>query len=116
VLGAGVLELDGNGHKSKGHVYSGGGELARQVITGTNPSVSGVVWQHGTPGTGSWVETHEDKSAWPMEMDPVGADVGKSDPFLTDPTPSYLEMRGDRYLYIDGGDPFDYSTGHWRKN
>jgi hypothetical protein len=111
VLGAGVLELDGNGHKSKGHVYAGGGELARQEIFNLNPLVSGVSWQHGTPGTGSWVETHEDKSAEQMEMDPMGADVGKSDPFLTDPTPSYLEMRGDRYLYIDGGDPFDYSSG-----
>jgi hypothetical protein len=46
-----------------------------------------------------------------MEMDPMGADVGKSDPFLVDPNPSYLEMRGDRYLYVDGGDPFDYSSG-----
>ena len=111
VGGAAVLELDGNGNKSKGHVYASGGELARQVVTNTSPFASAVMWQHGTPGAGSWVETDSSRFRTRHEMDPAGADVGSSDPFVTDPTPSYLEMRGSQPLYIDGGDPFDLSGG-----
>lgn len=46
-----------------------------------------------------------------QEMDPVGAEVGTADPFISDPDPNYLDIKGNEPLYIDGGDPFDYSSG-----
>jgi hypothetical protein len=76
-----------------------------------------LAWHHFPGGTGSWIVTHlDDGPFWNhgsthhglrQEMDPFGADVGYSSPI--DPPPLYNE-RGS-YLYIEGGDPFDYSGG-----
>jgi hypothetical protein len=45
-------------------------------------------------------------------MDPDDAEVGTDDPWATiAPEPTYPQLKGDDLLYIEGGDPFDYSGG-----
>lgn len=46
------------------------------------------------------------------EMDPGGAEVGTEDPWANQlqEEPTYENLKDDEPLYIEGGDPFDYST------
>jgi hypothetical protein len=108
VLGTQVVELDGNGVKTKGYVYANGERLAKQEVS---PSGSAVWWYHLNPGTNSWVEVSEG-GMQRQEMDPMGAEVGTSDPYLSFPEPKYLDLRVDGQLYLEGGDPFDYGSGY----
>jgi YD repeat-containing protein len=98
--GAVVKEVGG-----KRNIYLSGQKIAEQWEGAT----SAQFW-HLNPVTGSWVE------AWGTvgtrkEMDPLGADVGTYDPFVTYSTPSYLDMMGTQPLFMEGGDPFDMRGG-----
>jgi hypothetical protein len=45
-------------------------------------------------------------------MDPDGAEVGTADPWVAPlEPPTYENLKGEQPLYIEGGDPFDYSRG-----
>jgi hypothetical protein len=114
VLGmAAISEIGNDGLKKVGYVYDPAGE--RLAIQSGSGSVS---WYHFPGGTGSWISTdNETNPFWShyptrhglrTEMDPLGADVGVSDPFPI-PLPEYNDR--DRPLYDDGGDPFNYSFG-----
>jgi hypothetical protein len=108
--GAKVVELDANGNKTSGYVYANGIRLAKQMVQGANY----VIWHHANPGTNSWIETRSGRQPEQQEMDPDGADVGLQDPWssLVEPVESsYLKLRDEQPLYIEGGDPFDFSTG-----
>jgi YD repeat-containing protein len=105
--GAEVVELDGNGVKTTGYVYANGQRLAKQTIT---QSIGTVIWNHPNAGSNSWVETSSARYATRQEMDPVGAEVGTSDPYVSSPSPSYASIKGSEPLFIDGSDPFDYSS------
>jgi YD repeat-containing protein len=109
VLGAKVVELDASGVKTKGYVYANGERLAKQEI---NQWWSAVWWHHSNAGTNSWVEANEGV-ALRQEMDPMGAEVGTSDPYLDLANPTYKDIQTlPQQLYLEGGDPFDYSGGY----
>ncbi|HEV2708507.1 MAG TPA: S8 family serine peptidase, partial [Pyrinomonadaceae bacterium] len=98
--GAIIKEVGG-----RSHVYALGQKIAEQWEGAT----SAQFW-HMNPVTGSWVE------AWGTvgtrkEMDPLGADVGTFDPFVTYGSPNYLDMRPAEPLFLEGGDPFDTRGG-----
>jgi YD repeat-containing protein len=114
ILGMAVIsEIGDDGLKKVGYVYDPAGE--RLAIQSSSGSVS---WYHFPGGTGSWISTdNETNPFWShyptrhglrTEMDPLGADVGVSDPFPM-PLPEYEDRQ--RPLYEDGGDPFNYSFG-----
>jgi hypothetical protein len=44
------------------------------------------------------------------ELDPFGAVVGNSDPYFSDPDPTYFDLMGQKPLYIEGGDPFNMTS------
>jgi hypothetical protein len=44
-------------------------------------------------------------------MDPLGAEVGTADPFLTITDPNYTDVHSDAPMFMDGGDPFHLSDG-----
>jgi YD repeat-containing protein len=110
VVGEKVMELDATGTKNAGYVYLAGARLAKQNIDGAN---SNVIWTNPNPGANSWVETNSSRIPERQEIDPDGAEVGTVDPWM-DPVelPTYGELRGHEPLYIDGGDPFDYTGGY----
>lgn len=107
--GANVMELrpDGQGGAIKKTlwVYAGGQRIAVEE----NGSVN---FEHHNPATGSWVTTlghPSDRTATREERDPVGAETPTSNPYPL--TPNYVENKWGEPLFIDGGDPFDYSSG-----
>jgi YD repeat-containing protein len=111
VLGTQVIELDGNGVKTKGYVYANGERLAKQEV---NQWWSAVRWYYPNAGTNSWVEETNGGSIQRQEMDPSGAEVGTSDPYLNSANPSYYKdiHPEPKMLDLEGGDPFDFSGGH----
>src|SRR5437016_3645592 len=68
----------------KGYVYANDQVLATQQAY--------VSWRHPNPGSNSWVETSTPRYATRQEMDPIGAETGVSDPYVTDPSPDYLAI------------------------
>ncbi len=111
LLGGQILvELNDQGNKVKSYVYAAGTRLAKHDLS--QPSSSQVLWYLGDPVTGDWGEAKSNgdfvNTKW---MDPLGAEVPTGDPYPLDPDPTYVEMRDDEPLYIEGGDPFDYSGG-----
>ena len=104
--GAKIHELNESGLAFKGYVYVNGQRLAEQ-----DWSVA-VFWHHANPGTGSWVETDYLRQPTRKEMDPIGAELGTTDPFQVQQVPTYLDLKGSEPLFIEGGDPFDFSGGH----
>lgn len=111
LLGGQILvELNDQGNKVKSYVYAAGTRLAKHDLS--QPSSSQVLWYLGDPVTGDWGEAKSNgdfvNTKW---MDPLGAEIPTGDPYPLDPDPTYVEMRDDEPLYIEGGDPFDYSGG-----
>jgi hypothetical protein len=107
--GAKVVELNASGNKVSGYVYANGTLLAKQNIHSTS---STVTWHHLNPGTNSWVETDSGRGPVFEQMDPDGAEVGIDDPWAYTEVPAtYENLKKEEPLYIDGGDPYDYSGG-----
>jgi hypothetical protein len=107
-----VNEVNAQGEKCKAYIYALGERFAEQ-----NKIFSGsyyLQWRVNNPIAGTLLEVFADGAYGRTELDPNGAEVGNYDPWVDDPTPTYLEMRGQDPLYIQGGDPFDYSGGHTR--
>jgi hypothetical protein len=106
VLGGVVIaELDQTGAKEKASVYAGGSKIAEHHVVGG----SLVEWRHPNPGTTSWITSSSDRTGTRKEMDPLGAATGTTDPY-----PVYLDytdIKNGEPLYLDGGNPFDYSGG-----
>ena len=102
VLGGAVIAgVDQFGGKREGHVYAGG-----QKITDT----SGL--HNVNPVTGAWVSTAYTLGVilgTRTELDPLGADVGASDPYTTSTT--YSDIMGLQSLYEERGNPFDLAGG-----
>ena len=109
--GAPVVELDASGNKNKGYVYANDTRLAKQEIGSIS---SAVTWYHLNPGTNSWIETGTERMAVREEMDPDGAEVGTADPWssvILESPPTYEKFKEEEPLYLEGGNPFDYSEG-----
>ena len=111
VLGGAKLVELGGGQVSTTYVYANGMRIAKQNIE-FHSSNNSVTWNHVNPGSNSFVESFSDGSIRLEERDPDGAEVGLKDPWsnLTEP-PTYENLKDQEPLYIEGGNPFDYSTG-----
>ena len=83
--------------------------IAKQNIE-QNANESWVSWNHVNPGSNSFVETYSDTSIRVEERDPDGAEMGTEDPLanVVEP-PTYENLKGEEPLYIEGGDPYNYS-------
>jgi hypothetical protein len=106
--GAAVADLttDGAGGlmKKRGYFYAGGARIANRDQYGT------LQYEHAVPGANSWVATREgDRYADRKERDPAGGELPLYDP---NPGQGYVSTKGEQPLYIEGGDPFDYSGGN----
>jgi hypothetical protein len=106
--GAALAEYDpqlGWGYEKR-HVYAGGGKVAehRQWPGG------GAEWWHRNPLTGSWVEAGG-VTAERREVDPLGSEVGTSDPFPPAVQVQYADIYGGDLLFLEAGDPLDPRGG-----
>ena len=105
VLGGAIVDemardWQNNAAKMEGYVYAGAQRIARQTAG---------MYEHHNPETGSWVTT----TAWNrylmrQERDPDGGQV----PINAPPSPNYVSNNFGSPLFIEGGDPSDYSGGH----
>src|SRR5262249_31303281 len=110
--GAKIIDVGGGaGHVSTTYVYANGMRIAKQNIE-MNASNNSVVWNHENPGSNSFVESFSDATIHLEERDPDGAEMGTEDPWANaSEPPTYVNLKGDEPLYIEGGDPFDYTSG-----
>ncbi|HEU4507508.1 MAG TPA: hypothetical protein VFR78_04665, partial [Pyrinomonadaceae bacterium] len=100
--GAPIAEL---GPSNTIHVYADGQRIARDVW-------GDVTFEHHNPVTGNWVTSHGYSSSRltrRQERDPRGAELPLANPYGDGMT--YVGMKFAQPLFIEGGDPFDYSTG-----
>ena len=100
--GATVAEL---GWGDTIHVYAAGQRIAREFI-------GNVTFEHQNPMTGGWVTSHGHSSYRTTareERDPRGAETPLSNPYGQ--AGSYVDWRFSQPLFIEGGDPFDYTSG-----
>ena len=108
VLGGQVVaEIDPSDLKRKGEVYLGGEKLAEQ---NADIAPGAVVWRQVDASRGSYVETDAGGVATRRELDPLGADMGTSDPYAQYHG-SYGRMMGSDALYLERGNPFNLSGG-----
>ena len=104
VLDESVMEVDAAGQKTQGHVYAAGEVLAEQG--------PGVYWVHENPVTqGILTSSTAGDYVGQQEFDPLGAEVGFTDPYQQGETPDYETLHGGRGLYLNGGNPFDIKGG-----
>ena len=104
VLGAAVVELN-DPMASIVNVYAGGQRIARDESENIN-------FEHTNPVTGSRVTSAGYSTyRWTLrqERDSFGAEIPTSNPYPA--AQSYSDYNFGKQLYLEGGDPFDYSTG-----
>ena len=102
-LGQVIAELDAAGTKTAGFIYLGAKLLARQAQNGS------ITFEHDDPSRTKLRYTHAqlgNQTAGSAELDPMGAEVYQSDPYLEDPG---FEGRGEGFGEF--GNVSDPSTG-----
>jgi YD repeat-containing protein len=102
--GASVVELNGPGSMDIVNIYAGGQRIARDLW-------GNIGFEHMNPVTGSRINSagHSSyRNTARDERDSFGAEIPTSNPY---PSQSYVDYKFGEQLYIEGGDPFDYSTG-----
>lgn len=99
--GALVLEIDQWGGR-RGHVYAGGELLADYQYYPSPYTIT--TFQHRNPTTGQWVKT-----GVRTELDPLGADVGYTNPYAFNL--SYADIMGSDNLYYIRGNAMDIRGG-----
>lgn len=99
--GALVLEIDQWGGR-RGHVYAGGELLADYQYYPSPYTITTI--QHRNPTTGQWV-----KNGVRTELDPLGADVSYSNPYIFNL--SYADIMGSDNLYYIRGNAMDIRGG-----
>jgi YD repeat-containing protein len=106
--GAMVIEMVPGGYGTKEHFYVGSQKIAER-----NTDSGYIGWRHVNPVTGSWLTSDSPSSGGfthRNELDPLGTDVGLSDPYVT-VTATYSDMMGLVSLYEERGNPFDPGGG-----
>jgi hypothetical protein len=101
--GAIVAELGG---ANTAHIYAAGERIAREES-------GSVSFEQHNPVTGSWVKSNGHstyRTTTREERDPRGAELPLSDPYPSAMT-SYVDLKFSEPLFIEGGDPYDYSGG-----
>jgi hypothetical protein len=92
-------------------VYANGWRIAKQNIQSVSTTNS-VTWNHVNPGSNSYVESFSDGGILLEERDTDGAEVGLEDPWASVLEPAtYENLKDEEPLYLEGGNPFDYSAG-----
>ncbi|HKG60835.1 MAG TPA: DUF4214 domain-containing protein [Pyrinomonadaceae bacterium] len=105
ILGAAVVELNGPIANDIVNIYAGGQRIARDQSENIN-------FEHTNPVTGSRVTSAGHSTyRWTtrQERDSFGAEIPDSNPYPA--AQSYFDYNFGKQLYLEGGDPFDYSTG-----
>lgn len=83
--GAVVTELNQAGQKQRTLVYQGGAVLAWQQVSGSG--TESVAWEHRDAGGASFRMTGAVMAqGGPAEMDPLNANTGPTNPYLSPPT------------------------------
>ncbi|HEX6042837.1 MAG TPA: hypothetical protein VFZ22_00005, partial [Pyrinomonadaceae bacterium] len=103
VLGGATMAEIGGGNII--YIYANGERIAREFW-------GDVTFEHHNPVTGSWLTSHGHSSYRTTareERDPRGAETPLSNPFAY--ANSYVEWKFSSPLFIEGGDPFDFSAG-----
>ena len=88
--------------KSEGYVYAGGLRIAKQNMP---------QYEHHNPVTGSWLTTNAASQPYMdrQERDPANGQI----PLAAPPSNStYASLNFASPLFIEGGDPFNFSGGH----
>ncbi len=98
--GALIAKIDSPGSR-EGHIYAGGELLADYQYTGSYTFTS---LRHRNPTTGNWV-----KNAVRTELDPLGADVSVTNPYVYNL--SYSDIMGSDNLYYQRGNALDIRGG-----
>jgi hypothetical protein len=94
----------------------------RNIYAGGTRIAKGRTYEHHNPVTGSWVTTNYnvapyyngyywlylDRFVNREERDPTGGDL----PLQAPDYPNYPTQNWQQPLFIEGGDPFDYSSGY----
>jgi hypothetical protein len=89
------------------NIYAGGQRIAR------DHGDAGVTFEHHNPVTGSYVTSHGHSSyriTNREERDPRGAEIPLSNPYNAFAN-NYVDLKWGQPLFIEGGDPFNYSAG-----
>lgn len=104
-----VAKFDEYGNKSLGRVYAFGEPIAEQFVAGAGVGL----WRHRDPITGGWdtVNSAGSLTGDRGELDPLGSELGQSDPYLSNPDPTYTGLIGDRPQFLFEGDPFNAASG-----
>jgi YD repeat-containing protein len=103
--GAAVVEFGGEALGDTIHIYASGQRIARELWGSVN-------FEHHNPVTGSWVTSHGHSSfrtTGREERDPRGAEAPLANPYAF--AQSYVDWKFGEQLFIEGGNPFDYSSG-----
>lgn len=104
VLGAVVAELDSTGAQTTGFVFAGQ-RIAALEIT---PSSSAVYFRNVNPQTGTTHRTdYTGKGGRNEEFDPLGAQIPKTDPYITQ-NRLYSDLKPTGKLYMNDASPFSY--------
>jgi len=106
--GAPIIEFVPFGYGTTENIYMG-----LQKIASHFTDSSFVQWRHVNPATGSWlvssVTTGGGAVANRNELDPLGAELGTTDPYVS--YTSYQDLIGLESLYEERGNPFDPGGG-----
>jgi YD repeat-containing protein len=103
--GAAVVELNGSGPFDTVNIYAGGQRIAREMW-------DNIGFEHMNPVTGTRVTStgySGSRATSRQERDSFGAEIPYSNPYPSQY--SYVDYKFGEQMYIEGGDPFDYSTG-----
>ncbi len=107
-----VLEIESTGsfNVNKSYVYASNKRIAEYSVP-SDGAPPYIIWRHSNPMTGTLLKSSEsgfvnDRT----ELDPFGAVAGNSDPYFSDPDPTYFDLMGQKPLYIEGGDPFNMTS------
>lgn len=105
--GAPIVEFVSDGWGTTENIYIGSQRIASHFVD------SGYIqWRHVNPVTGSWVVSSAATGgalANRNELDPLGTEMGTSDPYVS--YTSYQDLIGLESLYEERGNPFDPSGG-----
>jgi len=105
VLGVAVVELNGPIGADIVNIYAGGQRIARDES-------ENITFEHTNPVTGTRITSAGYSTyRWTLrqERDSFGAEIPDSNPYPV--AQSYFDYNFGKQLYLEGGDPFDYSTG-----
>lgn len=105
--GAAIVEFVSDGYGTTENIYMGSQKIASHFTDSSH-----VQWRHVNPATGSWLLSSQSLGGavtFRSELDPLGTEMGTSDPYVSYTT--YQDLIGLESLYEERGNPFDPGGG-----